>query len=139
MRREEVIVVACVAVLAAGWWLFGFSTESLHSVSMRLHRVWGRVVRADIDSNSDGQVDQSLRFSWREPMYHHQPPQRVLTDADYDGRWDLWVVPGRSDTDGYPLATFSVDTDGDGRADWTFVDRWQSREAYAKIRARRGF
>lgn len=127
------------AALGAGWWLFGFSTTHAFGGTLRTQRYFGRIVRADLDGNGDGRIEQSFRYSWRIPMRHHQPPESVLSDHDSDGRWDLWVVPGGKDAGGFPLATFSVDTDRDGRPDWVFVDQWQSQNTYARIKARRGF
>jgi hypothetical protein len=138
-RRRILVMLASAASLVAAWWLFGFTTTHHLNGTVRTWRVFGRITKADIDWDGDGVIDQSLRFTWGNPMRHHQPPVITMSDHDADGRWDLWVVPGGEDTERYPLATFSVDTDRDGRPDWTFVDHWQSQETYPKIRARRGF
>ena len=137
--RRVIVVSLLVGIPAVAWWLFGFSTTRGRGWTLRTQRYFGRVVRADLDSNGDRKPEDSLLFSWRQPMRHHQPPTAILSDRDQDGRWDLWIVRGGRDAEGFPLATFKVDTDRDGKPDWTFVDHWQSTHTYDKIRARRGF
>ncbi len=132
MRRTAAAVL--IALATAGWWLFGFSIERMGPSTLRMHRWFGRVVRAEMDRDGDGRVEQAFLFSWRIPMEPHQRPLEVVTDSDRDGRWDVWTIPRDGDR-----ATYRVDTNGDGRPDWTFHDRWHSPEAWAKIRARRGF
>ncbi len=139
-QRTAVLCVFAFGAFGAAWWLFGFTTtEHTAGGTLRAHRYFGRVVRVDLDRDADRVIDHSFRYSWRVPLRPHQPPQTVLSDYDSDGRWDLWVVPVGHDGAGYPLARFRVDTDGDARPDWSFVDHWQSDDAYAKIKAGRGF
>ena len=70
-------------------------------------------------------------------MRHHQPPQLIISDRNYDGRWDLWITPLDADPQGYAQSRFSVDTNDDGRPDWTFVAH--DGEGSGRIRKRRGF
>lgn len=130
------VLAVCSAVL---WWLFGFSTIPAPTGTLRLQRSWGRVIRADADFDGDGRIDESMRYTWRNPMQHHQEPALIVSDRNADGRWDLWIAAVGNDGEGYPLARFSVDTNGDGIADWSFVARSQDQAVYERIKARRGF
>lgn len=133
------MVLIFVASVAVAWWLFGFSKDRDELLTTTRYRLFGRVVRIDTDFKNDGVVDSSLRYTWRNPARHHEDPRIIFSDHDADGRWDLWIVPGGKDAAGFPLATFRVDTDRDGRADWTFVDQYASERTYARISAGRGF
>ena len=148
MKRWEVFLLTVIIVTAAtGWWMFGYS--KFRGPTMHGHRyvpagrtLWtyrsmGREVRLDIDDDGDGRVDQSSRYSRECPAEWHCPPRLIVSDRDRDGRWDLWIDPQNVDDQGYSRARYRVDTDRNGRPDWTFVGR--EVDADERIRARRGF
>jgi hypothetical protein len=139
MRRGRLLLLIGVLLhpVALLWWLFGFSTIRLGSSSMFLRRSFGRIVRVDSDTNGDGRIDEQHRYSWTRPMRGDERWAMFLSDADFDGRWDLWITFAEGGRNGDPLLRYAVDTDGDARADWTFVAT--AAEAVGRIRARRGF
>jgi hypothetical protein len=137
MKRRLVVASVVLASVPLAWWLFGSSTTRLGPATLRMPRLFGRVVRAEADTNGDGRVDEKYVFSWNQPMRHHQPPRMIISDRNHDGRWDLWITPLDDDDQGYARSRFDVDTDGDGRADWSFVEH--DGEGARKVRARRGF
>ena len=138
MKRTWILAaVAAVSSLPLGWWLFGSTTARVGDAELRMVRSFGRVVRAEADANGDGRVDEKYLFSWSRPMRHHQPPRLILSDRNHDGRWDLWVTPLKPDAQGYAQSRFDVDTDRDGKPDWTFVEH--DGKGSSIVRARRGY
>ena len=139
MRRRRLLFLIGVLLhpVAIAWWLFGFRTVRLGETTMYMRRSFGRVVRVDSDGNGDGRVDEQYLYSWTRPMGGDERPRTILADADLDGRWDLWITFAGRSRNHSPLLRYAVDTDGDGRADWTFEDI--AAEAVPRIRAKRGF
>jgi hypothetical protein len=101
MKRTLVLFVAIAGLASLVWGLFGYSISAFAGGELRTRRFFGRVVRAEADVNGDGRMDEEYVYSWSEPMRHHQPPQRILSDRNFDGRWDLWITPISPDADGY--------------------------------------
>lgn len=122
---------------ALAWWLFGFSILRMGDGTMVKYRSFGRVVRVDSDANGDGRIEERFVFSWSRPMGGDERPQAIFADADSDGRWDLWIMFAGRTRNRDEVLRYAVDTDGDGRADWTFEDI--ATEAVPRIRAKRGF
>lgn len=139
MKRRRLLLVIGVLLHPAAlvWWLFGFKTVPLGEGRMVMRRSFGRVVRVDSDANGDGRMDEQYLFSWRRPMGGDERPRTILADANFDGRWDLWITFAGRSRNHDAVLRYAVDTDGDGRADWTFEDI--AAEAVPRIRARRGF
>jgi hypothetical protein len=139
MRRGRLLFLIGVLLhpAAVGWWLFGFRTVPLGRETVYLHRSFGRVVRVDSDTNGDGRIDEQHRYSWIRPMRGDERWAVLLADADFDGRWDLWITFAEGGRNGDPLLRYAVDTDGDEHADWTFIAT--AAEAVPRIKARRGF
>ena len=125
-KRTAVLVIgllACIGSLC--WWLFGWSTEGPDGFTITADRFFGRVVRLSIDSDGDGRINETWRYSWKRQHFPHREPMEKISDTDRDGKWDTWATPVQDpDTvsSGELEWRYRLDTTGDSVADVDFVE-----------------
>jgi hypothetical protein len=148
MRSKFRVVLALailLAITAVGWWLFGWSTEDNVALGVFTYqRFFARTTTVLLDSNRDGRPDARVSYSWNDPYEGIVDGvcvgsgTQMAEDRNFDGRWDVWTRNlGPASSQGC-LIEFSVDTTGDGEADWSFRTT-DSLQAYNDIAAKRGF
>ena len=138
--RRVILVALSVAISTlAYWWLFGWKSTPgpLLGSTATATRFFGRVTRLKCDLNGDGQTDEVWTFSWREPLGHAQPTQ-IVSDQNFDGRWDTWITPEEGPSDSFPLRRYRADTTGDGHPDIEFVEA-DPRVARQRLVESRGY
>src|SRR5262249_17974338 len=105
-----------LVVLAAAWWMFGFSVSRAGQFTHVSRRVFGTVTRIHIFEGTLRERERVL-FPWSEPFEGGDPitdcaaifPERWL-DMNGDGRWDTWLRRLGPDGSGECRVEYRVDT-----------------------------
>jgi hypothetical protein len=138
-------VATTVCLLSVAWWQFGVTVYRLGDRTAVEQRVLGRVTAIHVLAGLAER--ERFLFPWSEPFEHGDPltecaailPEHWL-DLNSDGRWDTWLKRLGPDGAGRCSVQYLVDTDLDGRSDWTFVLRFSEYDkGTAMMKARRGF